>query len=67
MRGSSKERGHDPPSEAIANSGDVRRVCDPFGISVATAQRYADVILKPDERDLTGVDDVGMSLDLHTV
>jgi hypothetical protein len=38
-----------------------------FGISVATGKRYADVIRKPDERDLTGVDDVGMSLDLHTV
>ncbi len=44
-------------NEAIASGGDVRRLCDLFGISVITAQRYADVILKPNERDLTGSTD----------
>lgn len=40
-------------NEAIATGGDVRRLADLFGISVMTAQRYADVVLKPNERDLT--------------
>jgi hypothetical protein len=39
-------------NEAIATRGDVRRLCDLFGISVATAQRYVDVMTKPDERAL---------------
>jgi hypothetical protein len=67
MSGSSNERGHSPPNEAIDNRGDVRRLGDLFGVSVATVQRYADVVFEPDGRALTGVDDVGMSLDLHTV
>lgn len=41
-------------NEAIASGGDVRRLCDLFAISVMTAQRYADVILRPNERDLSG-------------
>lgn len=40
-------------NEALATGGDVRRLADLFGISVGTAQRYADVIFRPDERDLT--------------
>lgn len=40
-------------NEATATDGDVRRLCDLFGISVTTAQRYVDVIAKPNERDLT--------------
>jgi hypothetical protein len=40
-------------NEAIASGGDVRRLCDLFGVSVGTAQRYADVVLKPKECDLT--------------
>jgi hypothetical protein len=47
--------------EAIATGGDTRRLCDLFGISIPTAQRYVDVITKPDERALTG------ALDLHIV
>lgn len=39
--------------EAIATNGDVRRLADLFGISVGTAQRYADVILRPNEGALT--------------
>lgn len=39
--------------EAIATDGDVRRLADLFGISVGTAQRYADVILRPNERAIT--------------
>ena len=38
--------------EAIATGGDIRRLCDLFGISVMTAQRYVDVILRPNEVDL---------------
>lgn len=44
--------------EAIATHGDVCRLCDLFGISVATAQRYVDVIAKPNEHDLTTPDRV---------
>jgi hypothetical protein len=43
-------------NEAIATGGDVRRLSDLFGINVMTAQRYADVILKPNERDLITTD-----------
>lgn len=39
-------------NEARASDGDIRRLCDLFGISVTTAQRHAD-ILKPNEHDLT--------------
>lgn len=45
-------------NEAIATQGDVRRLCDLFGISVASAQRYVGVIVKPDERALTNLHDV---------
>lgn len=41
--------------EAIATEGDVRRLSDLFGISVQTAQRYVDVIAKPDERALVDI------------
>jgi hypothetical protein len=40
-------------NEAIATRGDARRLCDLFGISIPTAQRYVDVITKPDEHALT--------------
>ena len=42
-------------NEVIATGGDPRRLCDLFGISIPTAQRYVDVIAKPDERALTGI------------
>ena len=42
-------------NEAIATDGDVRRLSDLFGISVNTAQRYVDVISKPNEADLVDV------------
>lgn len=54
-------------NEAIASQGDVRRLTDLFGISVGTAQRYVDVILRPNERDLTAGNDPGLPLDLDTV
>jgi hypothetical protein len=44
-------------NEAIASNGDTRRLCDLFGISIPTAQRYVDVIAKPDERALTRLED----------
>ncbi len=40
-------------NEAIATGGDVRRLRDLFAISVMTAQRYADVVLRPDEHALS--------------
>ena len=43
--------------EAIATGGDVRRLCDLFGISVMTAQRYVDVVLRPNEDALRTTDD----------
>lgn len=43
-------------AEAIANGGDIRRLCDLFDISVMTAQRYADVVLRPNEHNLTGAE-----------
>ena len=36
-------------NEAIATSGDSRRLSDLFGISIPTAQRYVDAITRPDE------------------
>ena len=39
-------------NETRASDGDIRRLCDLFGITVSTAQRYAD-ILGPNEHDLT--------------
>lgn len=42
-------------NEAIATGGDVRRLCDLFGVSVPTAQRYADVITKADETAFSAV------------
>lgn len=44
-------------NEALATGGDVRRLADLFGISVGTAQRYADVVLRPDEHAFSNVDD----------
>ena len=44
-------------NEAIASGGDVRRLTDLFGISVTTAQRYADVVLRPNEDALRDADD----------
>jgi site-specific recombinase XerD len=38
--------------EAIATNGDVRRLADLFGISISTAQRYTEVITRPDEHAL---------------
>lgn len=38
--------------EAIATNGDVRRLADLFGISIATAQRYTEVIMRPNEQAL---------------
>lgn len=53
--------------EAIATHGDIRRLADLFGISIATAQRYADVILRPNERDLADADNAKEPLDPHTM
>lgn len=53
--------------EAIATNGDVRRLADLFGISIATAQRYADVICRPSERNLADPDDTKEPLDPHAV
>jgi hypothetical protein len=39
--------------EAIATQGDVRRLCDLFGLSVRGAERYTDTVNHP---DLTDVD-----------
>lgn len=33
--------------EAIATAGDLRRICDLFGVSIATAQHYADLLSHP--------------------
>lgn len=36
--------------EVIATGGDARRLCDLFGISIQTAQRYVDTIARSDEK-----------------
>jgi hypothetical protein len=33
--------------EAIAASGDLRRICDLFGVTIATAQHYTSVLSHP--------------------
>lgn len=53
-------------NEAIATQGDVRRLADFFGIRVATAQRYVDVIAKPHEDALTANDDASMATGSRT-
>ena len=40
-------------NEAAATDGDVRRLCDLFGISVGAAERYTAVVTRPDEKALS--------------
>ncbi len=40
-------------AETIACGDDGRRLCDLFDINVMTAQRYADVVLRPNEQALS--------------
>ncbi len=44
-------------NEVIATNGDTRRVADLFGVSVQTAQRYVDVLLRPNEQLFAEADD----------
>lgn len=37
--------------EAHASDGDIRRICDLFGLTVGAAQRYIDALQHPDLRD----------------
>ncbi len=43
--------------EALATGGDTRRLCDLFGITIAAAQQYTDVLHRPNEDALNPPED----------